>query len=174
MGKTIKIILAVFIIAGLFYYLINSFMVPSYNESVNLRRTLDNKKSELIYLKNAKLREPLLADTEKNVSIRLERLTSLISPVIKEESLILDIQSAVQRGGLELSSITIGESRDPKVSKGASVSLGLNGSYNSLISFLEEIEKFPHIMTIDNLSVSGQGDLLNISMQTTIFYGETR
>jgi len=170
MSKKIKIGIAIIIYIIASYYLVSTYVIPVYNKGKEYSNILKDKKVELNYLLFLDKQLPRMELEEKKVNARLVELQEVLKPFIKEEELFLEMYNSAKKGGVELSSISLGEIGAAGENSMVNVSINISGSYTDLLSFLKEIEVFPYVISVERINVSGRENILRASMELAVYF----
>lgn len=141
----------------LFFYL----AVPQYDKILDIKDAIQNQKKLLddrtALIGNVKS----LTSQYQSRKADIDRLAVLLPEKKQLDQIISGLEATANFSGLQIKEITLGADADVKTPKKVNIKFQLAGNYESLLSFLKEIEKSLRIYDVSEISMSKESSTGN-------------
>jgi Tfp pilus assembly protein PilO len=116
-----------------------------------------------------------LASLRSEYSTKGQPYLNVLYNVIPQKDELIDLskdfQAIAQENGLNYGFIFLGENPPSGGTLGSvNFSLSLGGELADLLSFLKNLENFRYLISLDNVSIAREPDLMRMNIRGSVFY----
>ncbi|MCI0533373.1 type 4a pilus biogenesis protein PilO [bacterium] len=159
----------IFIIASIGAFM--GVIDPTYKETQTLASRLEEIDAALYNSQEIRrIRDELLNRYNSLTPLERDRITKLLPDTVDNIQLIMEIDNIASVHDMAVSDVVVRELADAKEPEIGVVhlSFSVNGSYDELVSFLKDLERSLHIVELNTLRFSSEGEeyAYNISVET--------
>ncbi|MCI0565655.1 type 4a pilus biogenesis protein PilO [bacterium] len=159
----------IFIIASIGAFM--GVIDPTYKETQTLASRLEEIDAALYNSQEIRrIRDELLNRYNSLTPLERDRITKLLPDTVDNIQLIMEIDNIASVHDMAVSDVVVRELADAKEPEIGVVhlSFSVNGSYDELVSFLKDLERSLHIVELNTLRFSSEGEeyTYNISVET--------
>ena len=106
----------------------------------------------------AKQRLPQFREEVRRLELELEKLLRILPARLNTEDLLRRFRTLAEQGDLEILRIRPGNLSDRDFYREWPIDISVEGSYHNLAIFFERLGRFPRIINVDTLRVSGRNN----------------